>query len=391
MGASKFVKLDIYHHIANTRQHIHEFRSTASQYTEIHRLLGGNWQASWRFEGEGFDQDYGKWWFYSNLGKHFERSEGGNVEFSGIVDEVEMSLNGSMMRMDLTKVANAVKAIYRDPDGVITEMTSWTTNPDSIALYGRREHLLVLDWMFSWDAQDEVDTYLAEWSYPKPEFISILSERNDYCQVRVSGYVFTLSYQFVTVAYTDTTIKTYFTSLINTDAPFLTLGSVDTNDQTISTGPDTPVKVWDEVQRLTDLREDPTTPPFLARVDAQRYAHFEQLDVNPKYIWERGALRPTTGGDPADLWKIRPGIIRDPAWGSITAPYESYLQQGNDMQVTEVRLTDGMVFPILTNTDIDAQYEAAFATVAAQDQHPFLTDTGRGRIVLPIGHLYPTL
>lgn len=338
---------------------VENFRDKATNYRRTIRLVGGFWQAQWDFSGETYDADYGRHWFYNRLGFDMREMIGGFTTWRGMVDEIDLYEGGMAMRRSLMPVINAVRAIYTDGVGNLYEVAAWEEDDLSIAKYGRRELILVMDKVFLAQVEEEMANTLAEYADPKPVFHSVADSSEDKCVVRASGYVYSTNFQYITIGDGETQVdtSTYITNLITTDCDLLSTGNIAANTEDIIHGQDRPTKVWDELVRALGVRADEETPPHTINVTNENELDYFQIDVNPKYYWINRSLQAHIGGRSGiNPWMVTPGVVRDPAWGALSAPASSYLQQGNDVLLEEVSMSDDAEQPGMTSTRFeDAQ------------------------------------
>lgn len=357
--------LDLYAPVKRGRRFLEDFRAKAQQYKRSIRWNGTYWQASWEFSGDGYVAEYGMEWFTTRLGCHLEEHIGSNTLWEGMVDEVDLTIGGSTMRKSLFDVRNAVRAIITDENGDTTEIPTWLENAASIADYGRREEILFLDQVTEEEATKRIEQYLANYGQPRATGLAINPDAEDKCVVRASGYVFTANNRYITVGDgTELDASTYLQNLISTDCEFLTIGSFVENPATVITGQEVPTRVWDEIKRVLQVRPLPTDPnfpdpPHVIQVRPGRIVDYSVMDVRPRYYWvERSLSADLAGAIAINPWLVEPGIVRATAWGPISAPLGSFLQQGNDLIVDEVTMGDGMEQASYSASEYDdAQFE----------------------------------
>lgn len=362
--------LDLYAPVKRGRRFLEDFRAKAQQYKRSIRWNGTYWQASWEFSGDGYVAEYGMEWFTTRLGCHLEEHIGSNTIWEGMVDEVDLTIGGSSMRKSLLDVRNAVRAIITDASGNTSEIATWYVNEASIADYGRREEILFLDQVTTDEAIERIEQYLANFAQPHPTGLAISPDAEDKCVVRASGYAFTMNNRYITVGDgSELAASTYITNLVETDCEFISAGSIATNTATVITGQEVPTRVWDEVKRVLPVRAAPAdpnfpNPPYIVRIRPGRILDYEVMDVQPRYYWVNRSLSADLAGAVAvNPWLVEPGIVRATAWGPISAPLGSFLQQGNDLIVDEVTMGDGMEQASYSASEYD---DAKFAALVEQ-------------------------
>lgn len=158
------------------------------------RANGGSWQGSVTLTGSiGNLSDK----FYTWLGYHVEERTGGVKTWTGLVYEMELSYAGVRRRRSLDLMANYVSLYYVDPARVEYQ-TSWASQTQSIARYGRKEEIDWLDDMTEPAAEAQRDRMLAEMAWPWARPLSISSPGDAELTITACGYAFTANWRYTT-------------------------------------------------------------------------------------------------------------------------------------------------------------------------------------------------
>lgn len=158
------------------------------------RADGGPWQGSFKLVGNVGDLANQ---FYTWLGYHVEERCGGVKSWAGLVYEMELSYAGVKRRRSLDLMANYVSLYYVDPARV-EHQTSWASQAQSIARYGRKEEIEWLDDMTEPAAEAQRDRMLAEMAWPWARPLSISAPGEAELEVTVCGYCFTANWRYTT-------------------------------------------------------------------------------------------------------------------------------------------------------------------------------------------------
>ena len=154
------------------------------------RLQGGPWQGSFRIAGPAKDL---LGWFYERLGWHVEERSGGQTTWEGLVYEMDLSLDGITRRRSLNTMTNAVISAHYHPEAVWEKDTPrYTTDPVSIAHYGRKEEVASGSHLKRWAAAP-MQPQSFSWSDDRK--VSGEGELT----VTVCGYAFTMNWLFSSV------------------------------------------------------------------------------------------------------------------------------------------------------------------------------------------------
>lgn len=155
---------------------------------------GGSWQGSITMRGtivELADK------FYTWLGYDVQERCGGTRTWGGLIYEMELSYAGVKRRRSLDLLANYVSVYYIDPVRA-EHQTSWASQTQSIARYGRKEEIEWLDDMTEPAAEALRDRILAESAWPWARPLSLSSPGEAELTLVVCGYCFTANWRYTT-------------------------------------------------------------------------------------------------------------------------------------------------------------------------------------------------
>jgi hypothetical protein len=269
------------------------------------------------------------------LGYHLEEWVSGVKNTEWMIYEMDAQINGLARRRSLDEMYNAVKITYID-DSDTVQTSSFSTQAQSIAAFGRREQLLTLDGYKQATAEQWRDSYLAENAWPVAKVIGS-SQQRDYLDVRVAGYAFTGNWRLVTVqdgASDD--VDDYISAIIGTDCEFLTAGKMQTNTLSVVRQTNTPMRSWDAMRELVKLG-DSSSNRYRLHVIPGRIVVYEQIDTTPIYRWTEKGLRDSSGGE-VNPWTARPGVARDAGWVATGIETGSWLSDRRDFYVEEIEV-----------------------------------------------------
>lgn len=167
----------------------------AANWKRSIRSHGGYWVGSFRLQGPiDFLQDF----FANRLGYHLEESVGVKT-WEGMIYDMELQTSGVTRRRTFDDMYNAVKTAYINQNNE-GKITSFNTDTQSIASYGRREVILARDGLQLSAAEKVRDTFLKENTWPWARPVAVLRRtRQPTLIVRACGYVFTGNWRYVTV------------------------------------------------------------------------------------------------------------------------------------------------------------------------------------------------
>lgn len=158
------------------------------------RANGGPWQGGITIEGN-IRELANK--FYNWLGFHVQERCGGVETWTGLVYEMELSYAGVKRRRSLDLMSNYVSVYYVDPARV-EHQTSWASQTQSIARYGRKEEIEWLDDMTEPGAEAQRDRMLAEHAWPWARPLSISRPDQAELTIAACGYCFTGNWRYTT-------------------------------------------------------------------------------------------------------------------------------------------------------------------------------------------------
>lgn len=173
-------------------------------YRRTIRSMGGYWDGSFLLRGEigELGQFFDNW-----LGYRVKETGAGTLTWRGFVWEMQLVHKGVARVRSLLDLSNYVYATYvttDDPPQVVT--SSAAQNALSVARYGRKEQLLLLDSYPQTAAEAKRDTYLTDhaWSYSIPVDVNLDRPLGDtYIEVFLAGDVWTANYRYESVTGLD--------------------------------------------------------------------------------------------------------------------------------------------------------------------------------------------
>ena len=181
----------------STKNFVADLTEIMPDWSRSIRSMGGYWVGSGTIRGDfkTLQQIYYNWLFY-----HIEEAAGA-VTWEGIVYEMDFVTGGVTRRISLDDVWNASKAIYIDGNNEQKE-TAFSTNDESIALYGRREEVLSFEGLPEDTAELRRDKYIRQnaWPLSKPQRLEVGRRNDTFLKMTMCGYVFTANSKYVTVA-----------------------------------------------------------------------------------------------------------------------------------------------------------------------------------------------
>src|SRR3990167_5193621 len=127
------------------------------------RRDGGYWLGSFTWLGDAVRLSK---YFNEFLSFHFEEIAGGKT-WEGLIYEMDLTINGITRRRSLDMLYNYVSVKYNDETDTNQDSTA-SSNAASIARYGRREELLLLDNYPQAAAEQQRDAFLKENAWPWP-------------------------------------------------------------------------------------------------------------------------------------------------------------------------------------------------------------------------------
>lgn len=174
---------------------ITDLSKTALGWRRSIRLQGGYWQGMFTVLGK---IDKLQQFFYEYLGYHVQEKVGGLVTWEGMVYEIDLEVNGVKRRRSLDLTSNHISATYINHLNDAVSTTTTAMDDQSIARYGRKEELLILDGFPLQAIEARRDTALAELAWPWSRAVGIRAPRIPVLNVSVCGYAFTMNWRYTT-------------------------------------------------------------------------------------------------------------------------------------------------------------------------------------------------
>ena len=310
--------LKIYTLINRSQKFVADVTHTAMGWRRSVRSLGGYWMGNFTFQTvDNPNSLIDK--FYSWLGYDVREESGGYVTWEGLIYSMDLTHKGLIRRHSLELMSNYVTVEYLDNKGA-NHFTTAGQNAEALAFFGRKEALLTYDGIGTTAADAYRDRYLNEYGYPYPRVVGInpnvamlgMSDSVTTLEVQCCGYVFTGNWRFETAGDGSLdNLSDYITDIITTDCEFLEIGYITPN--TLQIYKDTPGqrRAWDVIAGLVEIG-DVNSNPYNFMVDNNRMAYYKQIDTDPKYYLRNGQVySAATGNVPADIWRMKPAVIRD--------------------------------------------------------------------------------
>lgn len=318
-----------------------EFSNRAANYWHSIREIGGYWEAGWNFplmgSGRSSNIEYLYQWFNNRLGcEIIERAESG-ISWRGIVWEMTLTLNGATWQIGLEDMYNSVRAYYGG-----TTFNTAVTDPESIARYGQKELVILMPDATLADADAKVATVLADKSWPRARLISFGNNRSG-LEVRASGSIVTSQYKYLVQVGTGLSISAYVTLILDNDCEFFTAGVVDTNAIVTKSKDIGFDRVWETIAYYAELGDG--VQPFTVET-VNGTVNFRKRSADVVYHWDNGVKN--ISGEKMNKWLVQPKVIRDITRRKSVTPTGSFLRDGRDAVITEVRASAGRDTPRIT-------------------------------------------
>ena len=353
--------MELFTPLAQGARHVESFRARAVNYERGDRFFFGPWRAKWEFldePGKALDRDYAWDWALTRLGYHYEERIGRIVPWSGIVQEVDLFLDGDGVRYSIVDLANRIRVVYTD-ENKVAQVTSWYTDAASIAKYGQRDDEVTLekDSATAAEAARHAQIKLAQRAWPTVEPLAMDAKTPNSVKITAMGYVASLHWRYLTIASGTYTVTNFLATAIQTDATiaagssdrFVSLGRMETNSEITHIGQYGLATIWEGLKGVINLRPDPNGPPFVSRVSGNRRLDYYQVDPEPIYRWkDRSIVQRAGGRGSLNPWLIRPHIIRSERAVRSSSPPDSWLLDGRDRVMAEVTMADGLTQPVIT-------------------------------------------
>jgi len=317
--------LKLYTPINRGRNFIKDVTDEAIGWRRSMRAMGGYWMGSFSLEtktqflgGQGGAQSLLDS-FYNWLGAEIVEESGGFMTWQGLIYSMDLTYNGLVRRRDLSLMSNHVTVEYLDDAGENHYTTAGTAG-DSISYFGRKEALITYDGLGGTVATAFRDRYVKENAHPYPRVVGFNPAKELMNQdmplatldVQACGYIYTANWRFETAGDGSAdNLSDYITDIINTDCEFIEVGNIASN--TLQIYKDTPGqrRAWDVIQGLVEIG-DTDGDPYSFMVGNNRLAYYKQVDTDPKYYLREGKVYAApSGNNPADIWRMRPAVIRD--------------------------------------------------------------------------------
>jgi hypothetical protein len=323
-------------------------------YQRSFRWFGGCWQAMLELvateDGPPFNDDYAHEWAQNRIGYHFEERLGARPIWSGMVDEVELSVDGWGERYSLLPVVNRLRVVYVDAAGE-SKKTAWVEDAQSQGKYGIRQRELTMEreQATASEALAYASARLQELANPQVEPVAVSADQTDRLVARLSGYVFTANARYVSVGAGDYDVSDFIAAITNTDLEFITPGYIQANSALTAIGSSEVTPVWEGFKGVIMLRADPASMPFTVQVDADRRLNYFRPAIAPKYRWRNRQIQTAAGaGEPVNPWEVYPAVIRNAMAHRTSPPAGSYLADGRDRIMFEVTMSTRQKQPIVT-------------------------------------------
>lgn len=223
--------------------------------------------------------------------------------------------------------------------------TGWFTNAKSIARFGRKEMDLPVGVTNLANAQKEAARFLERRAWPWARPISSDPSQRDNpvatLEIFTIGYIATAMYRYIDVAdvlanAASTNLNDLIRYIINTYCDFLTSTSIAAkfSGKTLSQDDIPDGRALEVLRQLTAKGTSDDVPTYF-HVSGDRRAHYQILDLNPRYYRRKGRLS-TTVGDKPDVSprQARPGVIRRMDYPRSGKEQGSVLLDRRDMLVT---------------------------------------------------------
>lgn len=365
-----YSSLRVYSPLLQGAEFIADITEQVSGYRRSIRRNGGYWLGDFLLYDE--PNNLAKF-FYERLGCHFVETAGGFVTWEGLIYEMEFTLNGVTRRRSLDTLANHVKTTYLDTAGAAQESTA-VTNDESIARFGRKEEMLLLDGVAQAAAEARRDTYLNENGWTWPRVVGMGLGRSDLqLTVALCGYAHTANWRYESVGDGSTgNLSDWLRAIIETDCEFLQAGSIAENTMQVRKETNTPQRAWDVLLDLLDLG-DTAGNPYRLYVDNQRRVTYEMVNKQPLYWLRGGTLYNSAGGTgAADPWLLKPGVIRDTSYPVRRKEHGAWLDDARDCLIDEIEVGES---GIVLKTD---EFEEGDLLAAQQDYAAMLENEDGG-------------
>ena len=180
--------------VQNPPSLVSDITTSAKNWKRSIRSEGGYWLGSFKLNGSIETlQDF----FANRLGCHVEENAGVKT-WEGLIYEMELQTASVTRRRSLDDMYNAIRIAYNDQNDE-AQLSSYSTDAQSIARYGRREVTLAYDGAQQTTAEAYRDSFLKENALPWPRPVAVLRRtRQPQLNIKVCGYIFTANWKYIT-------------------------------------------------------------------------------------------------------------------------------------------------------------------------------------------------
>lgn len=255
--------------------------------------LGGDFRAGAMLTGS--DQELERW-FDLYLGAHFVEQFGGVDAFQGYVHNMLLSYNGLVLLYSLQEMFNSVAVWYQPGEGEPAELTSFSSDSASIALWGTRQLIYRPSRQMSLTAAESLrDKLLSEHAVPRIESLEV-DDWDDTQQgslkVDILGYIHTLDWQHLNVSSKATDDADDEVSDALSGADFVTAGTIDVNTLQIAEVVEYR-PAWQRISKDIIPEGDSSGNRWLAGCYASRALDYQQANVDTiTYYFDAKSHRP---------------------------------------------------------------------------------------------------
>lgn len=341
--------LKVYTPINRGRFFVADITQDAIGWRRSMRSMGGYWMGSFTLESKskyyggsgGASELMEK--FYNWLGNEIVEESGGFQTWQGLIYSMDLTYKGLIRRRSLELMSNSVKVEYDDDEGD-SQTTDAAEAAVSIGYFGRKEALITYDGIDATAAEAFRDRYLNEnsWTYPRVVGVNPavkMLERDESIttlEVNCCGYIFTGNWRFEQVG--DGSIDNlsdWLTEIVTTDMEFVDVGVFQENTIQIYKTNSSPRRAWDVISGLVELGDTSGNPHYFM-VGNNRLAYYGPINPVPKYYLREGKIYASPSGNtPADIWRMRPAVVRDMDYPVTRYWYGGWLENIRDFYMDE--------------------------------------------------------